>query len=249
MKIGIKYNPEKTFSVAADGFFGEFYRAPGSRFEGKSIIIFGGSMGAFAVTRMVANKFMDAGLSTMVLAYHGAKGLPKDLKDQPVDVVGKAAVWLKNHGYQKVGVWGISMGGALALVAGSLMPELLSCVVAVAPMEMVTQAELKDDKGLLEGSIFSWHGKPLPYAKYTTEDSKEWSKLYHDESRKYGEPHFRDMLEAAYEANTNEEALIKVWNTGGPILFLGGKTIPCARTQRPLPAWKSASRSIISHTQ
>ena len=44
----------------------------------------------------------------LILPYHGEPGLPKLLKDQPVDVIEKAALWLKAQGYEKIGLWGIS---------------------------------------------------------------------------------------------------------------------------------------------
>lgn len=216
-----KYKPQQTFSIAKDGFFGEYYPATGEKFKGKSLIIFGGSAGLFLLTQVLACMFVDEGMSTMAIAYHGEEGLPKALKDQPVDVVEKAAQWLKNKGCEKVGVWGISMGGCLALLAGSLMPDLISCVVSVAPLEMVSQAEGENDKHLTRGSAFSWHGKSLPYMKYVPSDPKEWSRKYHRDSWKHKELWSRDILINSYAANDNPEAVIKIWNIKGPILLQG----------------------------
>lgn len=216
-----KYKPQQTFSVAKDGFFGEFYPASGEKFKGKSLVIFGGSAGLFLLTQVLAGMFVDAGMSTMAIAYHGEEGLPKALKDQPVDVVENAAMWLKNNGYEKVGVWGISMGGCLALLAGSLMPDLISCVVSVAPLEMVSQAEGENDKHLTDGSAFSWHGESLPYMKYVPSDPKEWSGKYRRDSWKHKEPYSKDILIDSYAANDNPEAVIKIWNIKGPILLQG----------------------------
>lgn len=170
MKKKIRYTPEKKFTVKDDGFFGEFYRAEKDQFPGKAIIAFGGSQGLFLLCQWMAEKFIDAGMSTMIIAYHGEEGLPKILKDQPADAVEKAALWLRNNGFEKIGLWGISMGGTLALLAGSRLPDLISCVVSVAPMEMIPQAE--DAKRPLEGSAFSWHGQSLPYMKYVPSDGK-----------------------------------------------------------------------------
>lgn len=170
MKKKIRYTPEKKFTVKDDGFFGEFYRAEKDQFHGKTIIAFGGSQGLFLLCQWMAEKFIDAGMSTMIIAYHGEERLPKILKAQPADAVEKAALWLRNNGFEKIGLWGISMGGTLALLAGSRLPDLISCVVSVAPMEMIPQAE--DAKRPLEGSAFSWHGQSLPYMKYVPSDGK-----------------------------------------------------------------------------
>ena len=52
---------------------------------------------------MMAWEFAAAGMDVLILAYHGEPGLPKLLKDQPVDVIEKAAMWLKARGYEKIG--------------------------------------------------------------------------------------------------------------------------------------------------
>ncbi len=158
-----KYKPDKTFTIESNGFFGELYISTSNKFSDKCIIAFGGSEGSFLLTQLCADKFKEAGISVMIIAYHGKKGLPKILKNQPVDVIEKSAKYLLNNGYKQIGVWGISMGGCLALLAGSLMPELISVVISIAPLQMVMQAE--KFKKPIEGSIFSFHGIELPYAQ------------------------------------------------------------------------------------
>ena len=233
MKKKIRYTPEKTFTVRDDGFFGEFYRAETDQFPGKAMIAFGGSQGLFLLCQWMAEKFVDAGMNTMIIAYHGEEGLPKILKDQPADVVEKAAFWLKQNGFEKIGLWGISMGGTLALLAGSKLPELISCVVSVAPMEMIPQAE--DSKRPLEGSAFSWHGQSLPYMKYVPSDGKAWAKIYKKQSWIHKEPYSRDLLEEAYSANNNPDAVIPIWNIHGPILLLGSYQDSMCPDEKTIP--------------
>lgn len=155
----------------------------------------------------------------MAIAYHGKPGLPKALKDQPVDVIEKAAVYLLKNGYQQIGVWGISMGGCLALLAGSLMPELISCVVSIAPLQMVMQAE--KSKIPIEGSSFSFHNNELPFAQYVPQ-GKKWKQKVRKAMWEYKEPYTKNLLQTAYRANKNKAAEIKVENIKGPILLLGG---------------------------
>ena len=159
-------------------------------------------------------------MTVLALAYHGALGLPKFLVEQPVDVIEQAAKHLKRIGYRKVGLWGISMGGCLALLAGSLLPELISCVVSVAPMELVPQGEVRK-KPVLE-SAFSFHGQPLPYAPYVPSDGDAWYKAYRQATLLHKEPYSRELLLECYRQNPTPEAVIPIWNINGPILFLGG---------------------------
>ena len=154
----------------------------------------------------------------MLIAYHGEEGLPKILKDQPVDVIEHAAEYLLSHGYEKAGVWGISMGGELALLAGSLLPDLISCVVSIAPLQMVMQAE--DNKVPIDGSSFSFHGKPLPYVNYVP-SGKAWKKKLICETLRHHEPYTRQLLLDAYNNRHDQNAEIKVENIHGPVLFLG----------------------------
>ena len=187
MMLKQRYEPAETFSMAEDGFFGEMYLPAHNAFPGKCLILFGGSAGKFLLTQLVAEQFVDAGMTVLALAYHGALGLPKFLVEQPVDVIEQAAKHLKRIGYRKVGLWGISMGGCLALLAGSLLPELISCVVSVAPMELVPQGEVRK-KPVLE-SAFSFHGQPLPYAPYVPSDGDAWYKAYRQATLLHKEPY------------------------------------------------------------
>lgn len=62
----------------------------------------------------------------------------------PIDYIEAAAKRLHDMGYEKVGLWGISKGAELALTAGSLLPDTVNAVVAVAPMNTVCQGFVKD---------------------------------------------------------------------------------------------------------
>lgn len=215
-----RYPPAQTYSVAEHGFFGAFYPASEPPFPEQCVMVLGGSSGGFSLTQRVAEHFVDAGFSALALAYHRAPGLPHFLVEQPVDVVENAAQYLKRLEYRQIGLWGISMGGGLALLAGSLLPELVSCVVAVAPTELVLQGERR--KKPVAGSSFSFHGKALPYANYVPADGNAWYYAYRQASQLHQEPYSRDLLLTAYRANTNQEAILPVWNINGPILLLGG---------------------------
>ena len=201
-----------------NGFFGELMVPQEDHFPYRCMIVFGGSAGSFLLTQLVGDCFMDAGLSAMLIAYHGEEGLPVILKDQPVDVIEHAAQYLLSHGYAKAGVWGISMGGELALLAGSLLPDLISCVVSIAPLQMVMQAE--DNKVPVTGSSFSFHGESLPCAGYVP-SGKAWKKKFMQESWKHHEPYTKQLLLDAYYSDHDKKAEIQVENIHGPVLLLG----------------------------
>lgn len=82
---------------------------------------------------MLAQVFQAQGLTTLALACVLEEGLPQKFLNVPIDPLEAAAKRLHDMGYEKVGLWGISKGAELALVAGSLLPGLVNAVIAVAP--------------------------------------------------------------------------------------------------------------------
>jgi len=217
----LKYKPIQTFTVHDNKFFGEFYKAELNRYPGKAIIAFGGSTGTMLINRMLAEQFANAGIDVMIIEYHGQEGLPDDLLNQPVEVVGYAAEWLKNAGYKKIGLWGISMGTCLAVLAAANFPDFISCAVLVSPMHMVTQAEKKNDSGVREGSAFALYGKPFPYAKWNM-DTKAFNRRYFRDCLKHRDLYSRGIIENAYRNNTEEAALLPVEKINGSVLFISG---------------------------
>lgn len=53
------------------------------------------------------------------------EGLPKQFSAVPIDTLEAVAKRLHDMDYEKVGLWGISKGAELALVAGSFLPRLV----------------------------------------------------------------------------------------------------------------------------
>ncbi len=207
--------PNREFSPDADGFLGALYQPDRDEYPGKAVVMFGGSDGIYNLTKLVAEQYVKRGMTILALAYWNEPGLPDGFEKVPVEQVEKAALWLHAHGVEKVGLWGISMGAELALLAGSLMPELISCVTAVCPTNICGQGFVKK-KGIqqLECSAFSWRGEELPWARLKASKSA----ILRDSLRERSV-----CLRSCYEdavRNAPEEAQIKVENIGGPILFI-----------------------------
>ncbi len=207
--------PEIEFTLEKDGFIGALYRPERDEYPGKAIIMFGGSDGIYNLTKMIAEQYVKRGMTVLALAYWNEPGLPGGFEKVPVDLVEKAVLWLRRQGFEKVGLWGISMGAELALLAGSLMPELISCVTAVCPTNICSQGFVKK-KGIrqLECSAFSWHGKDLPWARLKLSKAA----ILRDSLRERSV-----CLRSCYEdavRNAPEEAQIRVENIGGPVLLI-----------------------------
>jgi len=134
-----------------------------------------------------------------------------------VDPFEKAVAWLKNQGYEKIYIYGISKGGELALLAASMIPDI-NGVIALSPMHCVWSG-LKGNKGLLDKKVtdiseFTWRGKDLPcmqaILKYTP---GVWHLITQQQfDLKY-------MYERPLK-NFREETAIQVENIQGDILFI-----------------------------
>ena len=139
----------------------------------------------------------------------------------PVEVVGKAAIWLKDAGYKKIGVYGISMGTVIAALAAVAFPELISCLILVSPMYMVTQAEKKNDSGVLDGSSFALYGEPYPYAKWGM-SSTEFNITYYKDSLIHHDLYCKNIVEMAYINCDDPGAILPIKKARAPILFISG---------------------------
>ncbi len=212
------------FTVERDGFHG-FLHAPEpcegrvGRFAGTALIVLGGSEGNENIPRTLGARFARAGLAALGLCYWNEPGLPGELVEVPVESIERACACLHARGYERVGVYGISKGGELALLSASLMPEL-ACAIALSPLDHVmpgiTGSGGLASKGVSARSSWTWRGEPLacvpggmrlPYLKIArrlvAERQLDLRFVY------------EEMLERADEASA-----IKVERIGGPVLLI-----------------------------
>ena len=111
-------------TVEQEGFCGLWHKADAEADSSKALIVIGGSEGNENIPMNVGKMFAARGISALGVCYFNVPGLPDNLIRVPVDPFEKAVRWLKNQGYEKVFIYGISKGGELALLAASLIPEI-----------------------------------------------------------------------------------------------------------------------------
>ena len=210
-----------TYRVKTDGFYGELFPPVEDKYPGKALICFSGSDGGIELAKMLANVFQAQGLTTLALAYAIGEDLPQQFSCIPVDILEAAAKRLHDMGYEKVGLWGISKGAELALLAGSLLPELVNAVIAVSPMNTVCQGFAKD-KGIrfVPGSSWSFHGKEIPYTAYGQEKFPLGQVLR--KSIKIGDVTMYDLYEPLV-LHPNPDAVIRAEKITGPVLLISSK--------------------------
>lgn len=222
MKKMTKYEPAKRFTIREDGFHGSYYKPETDRFPGKVMVVFGGSAGSFTLTEIAAEKFYEAGMNVLAAAYRDVEGAPHSLSGIPLELIENGIKWCQENVAPKVGVWGISLGGQLAFLLGSLCSETVSCVVAVNPMHFSQQGMKSFHSMELEDrSCFTFRGKDLPYYPLAL-SSKALKKRIRKDSRKYHEfQYIRGFYEDAIPLMPPDaDYMIKVEKTKGPVLML-----------------------------
>lgn len=208
----------RQFYIPEDGFRGTLYCPERDCCPGKALIVFGGSDGRFAFAQSLAERFRNEGLTALALAYWKQPGLPDEFREVPVDSVETAALRLRREGFRQIGLWGISKGGELALLAGSRMPGLISCVVAVSPLHVACQGFSKRrGPRVLNCSSWSWHGVPVPYARLEFSRGRVLSDFL-----RHREPWMHSVYDGVLE-NPDPRAVIPVEQITGPVLLLSAK--------------------------
>lgn len=127
------------------GFSG-FYFPANTGSSKKAVIILGGSDGTDAVQKTVGAAISQQGIAALGVCYWNRPGLPSQLAEVPVEYIETAVQWLKAQGYEKIGIYGISKGAELALLAASLIPDI-TCVIALSPAHCVYAGLGVDSKG------------------------------------------------------------------------------------------------------
>lgn len=191
--------------------FGDLYQADEKELD-KAIIVMVGSDGDYEMSRRFAVAFGRSGVDALAIAYCGEKGLPKAVKEIPVETIQYAIDYLKGLGYKRIGICGVGKSAEFALVAASYLPEI-TCVVAISPSSHIYEGIASHS--MLQGtSSWSYKGKPLPYVplkmsfmfflNHCLQENQFDTRFMYDEALDF--PH--------------GEALIQVQRIKGPILFL-----------------------------
>ena len=211
-----------SFEVDADGFHGAYWPCRGG--SACAVIAMLGDDAADYMARSAVKWLMKLGVNVMTMS-PGKKDYGHH--NYPLERIETAIAWLKAHGNQKIGIAGASTTGTLALTAAAMFPEI-SLTIAMTPSDFVWQGFMQGKKdGCKEGpiageSLFSYHGKPLPYMPFCYQHPQYWQVIA-EETRQSGDMlasrKLFDDSEAAHPIT--EDAYIKVENIRGRLLLIG----------------------------
>ena len=215
----LQRKPSLQTTMEKEGFVSALYRPEKNCYLGKVMVIVGGSDGYYSLTRLIAEQFLKRGLTVLALAYWNREGLPRTCSHIPLETGELAGKWLRKRGYDKIGIWGVSLGSIFALLCASKMPEYYSCAVAVSPNCVCVQgiqkkSEWVKETGLCEGSAFSYHGEDIPFSPLVYKKGKVLADM-----SLHREVYLRSIYESAVKSKEKPGA-IEVENMNGPVLFL-----------------------------
>ncbi len=184
-----------------------------------AMILLGGSEGGDSMRRS-APLFAAHGYVAMSVAYFDAPGVPAVLVDIPVETIGRAIAALQARADVdplRIGVFGGSKGGELALLAASTYPAI-KAVVADVPAPFAYMG--LGNNGDPTGCSWSRSGKPLPcippYPAASTAVGMDFVQ------------HKPISLRPFYDASRNADpavtaaALFPLAKIDGPVLCLAG---------------------------
>lgn len=155
------------FFIKEDGFHGALFENSQNINKNKILIICSGSDGDFNNSKISAKFLSDNGINSLALGYFNIPDGPTVINKVPIEYVENAAKYLKLIGYEKVGIWGISIGSIYALLSACYFPDLISLVIACSPCYFVVQAMDSKKNILFDSSSFSYKGEDIPYEPYT----------------------------------------------------------------------------------
>ena len=138
------------------------------------IIVLSGFRGGVPETR--GKEISAHGFAALCLAYFGASGLPQSLQEIPLEYFEKAFAWAQSHPKidgSRIALWGVSRGGELALLLGSMFPKQIQAIAAVVPSSMVYGAILTDAPAWVYRGKSIYPKAPLPPLVFDPRFGKE----------------------------------------------------------------------------
>lgn len=152
-------------TVAKEGFYGIYHEADQPVDRKKAVIVLGGSEGNEKIPMEVGKMFADRGISAMGVCYWNVEGLPDSIIRVPLEPFEKAVSWLREKGYEKIYIYGISKGAELALLCASLISDI-NGVIALSPSHCIWGGIQGNgslfSKTFSKQSEFTWRGKDFP---------------------------------------------------------------------------------------
>ena len=214
------------FTREQDGFRGYLYPAAAET-DRCMLVVLGDEGNDFLSTAFARWLTRTQGCYALCIALRQDRSEDTGIHGWPLDRIETAMEKMKALGMKKLGLLGMSMQGAMALTAASLIPGF-SLVVAFTPCDFVPwgfyQGRIgKEAHGEWPsgGSAFSWRGRELPFQPAGQEKDAYWQ-MFCDAKKEFKEMHSRTIFEFSEQQHPiSEDCFIPVENIGGRLVLIG----------------------------
>lgn len=168
------FNTMTTFDLDSKGFIGELFPVSANQ-ESKTVLIAVGGLKDKKILHPMARYFNEMNIAVLIVYFYGGGVLPLNQNLIPIEYVEAAVSHLKDTGYHKMGITGLSKGAEYALLSASKIADI-EVVLAFSPSHCVWEGEISSDglfKTRASGEAgFSWRNKPLPFLSYSFSATK-----------------------------------------------------------------------------
>ena len=202
-------SPAAGVPVRQNGLVATWY-PPASGKPAPAVLVLGGSECGEKGGQYLAQAVAGLGYGALALAYCGIEGLPPDVHDLPLEYFSKAVDWLAAQPLadnNRIGLYGVSIGGETALVVASRDPRI-TAVIAGVPSSVVWQGFDRRNYASVTPT-YTLGGKPVPYLPYDM--SKPFISVF--------DLYQRSLANLA----AHQDAIIAVERINGPVLLISGK--------------------------
>ncbi|MGP7818248.1 acyl-CoA thioester hydrolase/BAAT C-terminal domain-containing protein [Niallia sp. 01092] len=182
------------------------------------IIVLSGSDGRIEKAQMIASLLASHGFHTLALSYFGLDGLSENLSEIPIEYIENAISFLQSHPKtqgNQIYLYGRSKGGEMALLAGTLFPQIKK-IVANTPSCYVYEGISKNKK-MSRHSSWTFKGSEIPYARISM---KALCSFLLKKLLSWKTVNLIDLYDFVLKDKKNLKASIPLEKINGDILFL-----------------------------
>ena len=212
------------FDVETDGFYGAYWENKGG--SDCAIIAMLGDDPEDYMARSAVKWLWKQGIHVLTMS-PGKKDYGHH--NYPLERIETAISWLENHGNKKIAIAGASTTGTLALTAAAMFPQI-SLTVAMTPSDFVWQGFMQGKKDgckewPIEGeSLFSYHGKPLPYMPFCYRHPQYWQVIAAETKRTGDMVNSRKLFDDSEATHPIQpEEYIPIENIHGKLMLIGAE--------------------------
>ena len=210
------------FTIDEDDIYANFY--PCGNASDKAMIVMIGQNVDGLLPKMVVTYFHKQNIH--VLAMSSAPDEP-GYHSFPLERFGVAIRLLKEKGNKKIGVFGVSTTGMIALAAASVFPEL-TLTIAFTPADFVMEGFYRDKldgvgerPGDFESSL-TFEGKELPFLPYAYRHPDYWNNIKKEAKESHNLSSCIKMFEESERLHPiQEEEFVQIERIQGELVCVG----------------------------